>query len=296
MDTEEVERRYFAPGARTRRLPGPPDWFVHDEWLTDFIETKRLDSLLMRGREGAAERDVDRAPIHFYLDAVTTAMREARVESSRISQLRDRSFARRMLDRGGPRSVNEANLRERYSSVETQAAELTLAGLLAESLDILPARKLTPTEKRVMRLFLDDFEAKMVPLGPTAARVLQLKEIVDSKFLNKHVNFDPRQGPVFIAEPDNSVINADSLSSGEQHELALVSRLLFSVQSRTTVLIDEPELSLHVSWQHRMLGDLTRIAELVGLSFVLATHSTAIINGRWDLVEELGPLDDKRRR
>jgi predicted ATPase len=67
---------------------------------------------------------------------------------------------------------------------------------------------------------------------------------------------------------------------------------LFREEEGTTVLIDEPELSLHVSWQHTMVDDLTEIASLVGLSFVIATHSTAIINGRWDLVEELGPIDD----
>ena len=44
-------------------------------------------------------------------------------------------------------------------------------------------------------------------------------------------------------------------------------------------------------WQHEMVEDLLEIAKVSDVSFVLATHSTAIINNRWDIVDELGPLD-----
>jgi predicted ATPase len=294
LDGDDVEMMYGPTRVprRPRPQPEPPSWFVPKDWLTDFIETKRLDALMMRARRSDAEADEDQAPINYYLDAVTSAMRSARIGSSRIAQLRDRSFARRMLERGGPRSVNEERLRDRYSQVETKAAELAANGLLVESLDILPRGKLTPTEKRVMQLFLDDFEAKLQPLQPISARLAQLRDIVGSKFLNKRMEIDAESGPVFLAAPGDVPLDPDSLSSGEQHEIALLSNLLFSVEPGTTVLIDEPELSLHVSWQHKMLGDLSAIASLVGLAFVLATHSTAIINGHWELVEELGPIDD----
>ena len=121
----------------------------------------------------------------------------------------------------------------------------------------------------------------------------ELRAIVEPKFLNKTISVDPDSGIRFITSPSMAEIGASALSSGEQHEVALISRLLFSEHPGTTVFIDEPELSLHVSWQHAMLADLEDIAEVAKLSFVLATHSTAIINNRWDLVEELGPIDDQ---
>src|SRR5205823_3171527 len=140
--------------------------------------------------------------------------------------------------------------------------------LLDDSLEELPETKLNPTEKRILSVFLDDFDAKMRPLEPVSSKLNQLKAIIETKFLNKRVVFDPRQGVVFRARPNGAIIDADALSSGEQHELALMSRLLFSVPPRSNVLIDEPELSLHVSWQHKMIGDLTAIAKLARLSFV----------------------------
>ena len=54
------------------------------------------------------------------------------------------------------------------------------------------------------------------------------------------------------------------------------------------ILIDEPELSLHVSWQINFIEDLERILRLRRLKVLIATHSPQIIHDRWDLVQELG--------
>ena len=70
------------------------------------------------------------------------------------------------------------------------------------------------------------------------------------------------------------------LSSGEQHELVLLYDLLFNVQPGALVLIDEPEISLHVSWQKRFIEDLQRISRLVKFRSVVATHSPQIA-GKW---------------
>ena len=73
------------------------------------------------------------------------------------------------------------------------------------------------------------------------------------------------------------------LSSGEQHEIVLLFELLFETKPNSLILIDEPELSLHVAWQREMLKDLQEIADLSDFRAILATHSPQIINDRWDL-------------
>ena len=56
------------------------------------------------------------------------------------------------------------------------------------------------------------------------------------------------------------------------------------------ILIDEPELSLHVAWQVSFLSDLKELTRLVPLDVLIATHSPQIINDRWDLTVQLeGP-------
>ena len=79
----------------------------------------------------------------------------------------------------------------------------------------------------------------------------------------------------------------EDLSSGEQHELILIYDLLFNVPENALVLIDEPEISLHVVWQQRFLTDLSRIAKLSSLRFIVATHSPQIIHKSWDKTVEL---------
>jgi predicted ATP-binding protein involved in virulence len=68
--------------------------------------------------------------------------------------------------------------------------------------------------------------------------------------------------------------------------------LLFKVQPDTLVLIDEPEISLHIAWQQEFLNDLARITALSDFDVIIATHSPDIVSDRWDLTVELkGPED-----
>jgi predicted ATP-binding protein involved in virulence len=70
----------------------------------------------------------------------------------------------------------------------------------------------------------------------------------------------------------------------------LLYELLFRTSPNALVLIDEPELSLHVGWQVEFLRDLDRIIKLSSFDVVLATHSPQVINNRWELTQELlGP-------
>jgi hypothetical protein len=217
-------------------------------------------------------------------------MEHARRASAQINQSSTRSVAARLLTEYSRKTVRPDPLRARYAAVGDKAATLTANGLLSDSLDVLPEGDLNPTEKRFLDLFLDDFEAKLVPLEPVSAKIDQLRAIIEPKFLNKSIAMG-LSGVSFVTNPNDAPVSPTALSSGEQHELALISRLLFNERPGTTVLIDEPELSLHVGWQHAMVSDLQEIADVADLTFVLATHSTAIINGRWDLVEDLGSLD-----
>ncbi|HEY4033298.1 MAG TPA: AAA family ATPase, partial [Ktedonobacteraceae bacterium] len=73
------------------------------------------------------------------------------------------------------------------------------------------------------------------------------------------------------------------LSSGEQHELVLFYELLFKVAPGSLILIDEPELSLHIVWQKQFLQDVQKVTQLSDIDILIATHAPSIIHNRWDL-------------
>ncbi len=69
--------------------------------------------------------------------------------------------------------------------------------------------------------------------------------------------------------------------------MVLAHQILFRATAGTLVLIDEPELSLHVLWQASFVQDLTQMGKVNNLSYLLATHSPTLIGGREDLKRSL---------
>jgi predicted ATP-dependent endonuclease of OLD family len=67
---------------------------------------------------------------------------------------------------------------------------------------------------------------------------------------------------------------------------------LFEVSKDSLILIDEPELSLHVAWQKTFIDSLARIISLNAFDVLLATHSPALVARHFNLAIELGPVDE----
>jgi predicted ATP-binding protein involved in virulence len=88
-------------------------------------------------------------------------------------------------------------------------------------------------------------------------------------------------------------VGLENLSSGEQHELVLVYDLLFRTKENTLLLIDEPEISLHIAWQRKFLSDLRRIIKLSPMDIILSTHAPQLIGNYIDVAIQLeGPKRD----
>ena len=69
--------------------------------------------------------------------------------------------------------------------------------------------------------------------------------------------------------------------------MVLFCEFLFETKPGSLILIDEPEISLHVAWQREFLSDLAEVAKLARFDALIATHSPQIIADRWDLKVEL---------
>lgn len=114
------------------------------------------------------------------------------------------------------------------------------------------------------------------------------KDIINERILFKSLDITSiHKGFWFIAD-DGSEVPLSALSSGEQHLVVLYYYLLFEVHPDTLVMIDEPELSLHVVWQRNFLKDLQQIIELRKFDVLVATHSPQIVHDKWDWMVGLG--------
>jgi ABC-type lipoprotein export system ATPase subunit len=266
---------------------------IAEEFPPTFIDTKRLDTAvemsrdarLRYGEQWAEERGV-MGRMREYVSEIRSQITDARRESLKRSQRADQEFAANLLDKSRD-TVRIDDLTRRYQALSTLSDELSQNGLAGKALNVkIPARA-NPTERRILDLFLHDWDSKLEPLLPIHRKLTALTRIVNNKFIGKSIAFD-QTGVMQFWSAGGGNIRVDQLSSGEQHLLALFTRLLFSAQQGSVVLVDEPEISLHAAWKHAFIEDIEEVAKLTDLTVVLATHSTAIINGRWELVQELG--------
>jgi len=77
------------------------------------------------------------------------------------------------------------------------------------------------------------------------------------------------------------------LSSGEKGIFNLFFEIILRTLPGSLILIDEPEISLHVTWQIDIVKCLLAIHARAGIDFLVATHSPQIVHDRRDLCVRL---------
>lgn len=119
-------------------------------------------------------------------------------------------------------------------------------------------------------------------------------DMINARFLFKKVKISKEERLQVVAEDTGAELNLSELSSGEKETLVLFYQLLFEVPDGAMLLVDEPEISLHIAWQRMFADDLMRIVEYKNMKALVATHSPQIVNGRRDIQVDLGELYEKR--
>ena len=107
-----------------------------------------------------------------------------------------------------------------------------------------------------------------------------------NSFLNeKSVRVD-ESGNLKIKSSSSSNLDPRMLSSGEKQILILLSEALLKVDEPVVYIADEPELSLHVTWQEKLLESLVALGGQIQV--IVATHSPDIVGKFQDKVIDLG--------
>jgi energy-coupling factor transporter ATP-binding protein EcfA2 len=261
------------------------------------IETQRLigPSLQPPGRNSDRYPFRESTPksvptIIRYSDQIKLSLDTNLSANSRLTQSLDSTFPRRMLERGDKSVLTETELRAKWAEQTTRRARLTeIADLNVDPELSLPEGSLNSWQLGMLELYLEDADEKLDSFSNVLKRIDLLEDIVNARLLRKSLHIDANNGLVVTRKLDNSSVPLIALSSGEQHEIILMFDLLFNVQAGSVVMIDEPEISLHIGWQKKFIADVLRISALVGFQFVVATHSPQIIDRWWAYATRLGP-------
>jgi predicted ATP-binding protein involved in virulence len=138
---------------------------------------------------------------------------------------------------------------------------------------------------RAITLHVRDSQEKYQLFELLRQKILLLQEIINDLFLDKTFSINYENGFEIIRL--GKIINISKLSSGEQHQIILYYDLIFNSEPGTLVLIDEPEISIHIEWQRQFLKNLQKISTIINCNFIVTTHSPDIVNDKWNLIVQL---------
>ena len=124
---------------------------------------------------------------------------------------------------------------------------------------------------------------------PAAAELTTPKnlfqDLVDELFTATAKTINRTSNEIFF-EQYGETISPYMLSSGEKQILVIMLTALVQENKHCVMLMDEPEISLHIEWQQRLVNIIRTLNPNVQI--ILCTHSPAIIMDGWaDAVIEM---------
>lgn len=94
---------------------------------------------------------------------------------------------------------------------------------------------------------------------------------------NKKTFFDKEL--YFIEQGSNNKLNYRCLSSGERQIIYIFLKVINAGKKSSLILMDEPEISLHLSWQEILLNHIRNVND--SSQIIIVTHSPAIVMNGW---------------
>ncbi len=293
LDLDDVQNLYgeFFPEQLRPERDEPP-WFdqVRKQVRVRLIGTERLAHHRKASRR---ERTAYPTPaILVFAKELAGKINSMLAQYAELSQSLDRTFPERLISQSSSEGITEREILQRLTEFEGKRKRLINAGLLDKDEDShfsIPSfenPEIDEAKASILAVYVADVEKKLGVFDVLAAKIDLFKTIINKRFRHKQMVIRKDKGITFVTDTGH-FLDAARLSTGEQHEVVMLYEFLFRVRQDSLILIDEPEISLHVAWQKQFLEDLLDVAKLSKFDVLLATHSPQIINDRWDLTVEL---------
>lgn len=210
-------------------------------------------------------------------------------EYSRVANTLDSSYPKRLFAaKEGIKGQEEYEICLREAN--DKFAKLSRYNLV--DMSIIDEESYNQAYSTALKIYFDDFAAKYTVFQDLIQKLDLFTQIINARLTFKHISIS-RDGGFSVVDDDNpkKVLNLSQLSSGEKQEIVLFYDLIFSnTKDELLLLIDEPEISLHISWQKEFLDDLLEVAKHSNIQVIVATHSPQIVSNHMDIQIDLGEL------
>lgn len=94
---------------------------------------------------------------------------------------------------------------------------------------------------------------------------------------------------IVVTLSNGKKLRYQDLSSGERQIIFIFLKVINGSVDKSLILMDEPEISLHLSWQEKLLNEITKANEVSQI--IIVTHSPAIVmNGWFDYLTDINDI------
>lgn len=94
---------------------------------------------------------------------------------------------------------------------------------------------------------------------------------------NKTIEFNNNKLVIKLANGNR--VPFSKLSSGERQIIFIFLKVVIASVNSALILMDEPEISLHLSWQEKLLNEIRRVNPTSQI--IIVTHSPAMLMNGW---------------
>lgn len=274
-----------------------PEWLsnIVDNNMVDFIPAQRLStvSIVQSPRFATRTTTESISTVNIIAKELVSTISKLQQEYTEKAVELDESYPYRLVETldGVVFSKSSASDQERLIEELSQYRKrLINAGLLNntkwDNRKFLNKSK-SPYIQRAIALYVDDSRKKLEVFNNDLNRIELFLSLVNSRLLNKELIIDREFGLQAKITNSDKPVDVDKLSSGEQNLIILYYDLIFKYKEGSLIMIDEPEISLHIAWQKKFIPELKKIIKYNNIHVLIATHSPSLIGRYWNLAQEL---------
>lgn len=141
---------------------------------------------------------------------------------------------------------------------------------------------------KMIELLSSDRETDRARAATLSQPKRRFQDLIDELFSYTHKKIDRKSNDIVFYQ-DNERLLPYKLSSGEKQMLVILLTALVRDGDHCVLFMDEPEASLHIDWQQKLIGMIRDLNPHVQL--ILTTHSPAVIMEGWlDAVTEVSDI------
>ena len=132
---------------------------------------------------------------------------------------------------------------------------------------------------RIIELLTSGDPDDQMKAAEVSAPKKQFQDMIDELFADTNKKIDRQSNEIQFVQTNGNgtteMITPYQLSSGEKQMLAILLTVLVENREPYALLMDEPEISLHIDWQQRLIDLIRQLNP--NAQIILSTHSPALI-------------------